>query len=66
MYALSYLEINTFCILIQLIILKHHLKNLDKGISATSFTLLQISMILYFCLTDMIKPLRSLTGMLRI
>ena len=58
MYALSYLEINTFCILIQLIILKHHLKNLDKGISATSFTLLQISMILYFCL-DMVCGLQE-------
>lgn len=47
MYAVTYLEINTFCIVILLIILKCHLENLDKSINARIFRDLLICLIGY-------------------
>lgn len=48
MYAFTYLEVNISCILIILIILNLHLKNLDKSLSARIFTALLFSIIIYF------------------
>lgn len=62
MYTYSYLEINTCCILIQLIILRHHLRGLDKSMTAKCFTLLQVCTIVYILL-DMICGLQE-NGML--
>lgn len=47
MYGLSYFEVNGGCILILLIILKQHLRSLDKGRSARILTYLLISIIIY-------------------
>lgn len=43
----SYIENNTFCILLMLIILKCHCENLDKRRNTRTFTALLASMILY-------------------
>lgn len=48
MYAFTYLEVNISCILIILIILNLHLKNLDKSLSARIFSALLFSIIIYF------------------
>ena len=48
MYAFTYLEVNISCILITLIILNLHLKNLDKSLSARIFSALLFSIIIYF------------------
>lgn len=58
MYAFSYIEINISCILIQLIILRRHLKNLDKGTASRCFTMLQLCMIVYIIL-DMVCGLQE-------
>lgn len=47
MYAFSYLEINTCCILILIIIFRLHLKNLDKRMSVRAFRWLLIVMLCY-------------------
>ena len=49
MYALTYLENNTFCILLMLVILKCQRENLDKRLNARAFQYLLISMIVYAC-----------------
>ena len=48
MYAFTYYLNNTACIIIMLLILKLHLKSLDKTITARVFTFLIVSVILYF------------------
>lgn len=48
MYAFTYLEVNISCILIILIILNLHLKNLDRSLSARIFSALLFSIIIYF------------------
>lgn len=47
MYAITYLEINTFCILLLLVILKCQLENLDKSVSARVFRELVVTVIIY-------------------
>ena len=47
MYALSYLENNTFCILLMLVIWKCQRENLDKRLNARMFRYLLLSMIVY-------------------
>lgn len=47
MYAITYLEINSFCILLLLIILKCHLENLNKGLSGRIFRNLLVTVIVY-------------------
>ena len=49
MYALTYLQNNTFCILLMLVILKCQRENLDKRLNARAFQYLLISMIVYAC-----------------
>ena len=48
MYAFTYYLNNTACIIIMLLILRLHLKSLDKTITARVFTFLIVSVILYF------------------
>ena len=48
MYAFTYLLNNISCIIIMLLILKVHIKSLDKSITARIFTFLIVSVILYF------------------
>lgn len=57
-YALSYLENNTFCILILLVLLKCHCQNLDHRLSSRFFRGLLISMIAY-ALMDMLCGLQE-------
>lgn len=47
MYAITYLEINPFCILILLIILKCHLENRDKSLNSQIFRNLLVTVIVY-------------------
>lgn len=47
MYASTYLLVNTFCILILLIILHSHMQNLDKSYSARIFQNVLITTIIY-------------------
>ena len=37
MYAISYIEINTCCMIILLLILHRHLRGLDKSLAANTF-----------------------------
>lgn len=47
MYAFSYLEMNTCCIILMLVVLRVHLRSLDKSASANVFTMLLCSMLCY-------------------
>lgn len=47
MYAITYLQLNTFCILLLLTVLKCHMENLDRGISARLFQQLVVTVIVY-------------------
>lgn len=47
MYAFSYFELNTLCIVLMLLILRVHLRNPDRSAAARVFTSLLTSMIVY-------------------
>ena len=49
MYALTYIENNTFCILLMLVIWKCQRENLDKRRNARVFQYLLCSMMVYAC-----------------
>lgn len=46
-YAFSYLEMNSFCILLMLLVLRVHLRSLDKSASARVFSVLIGAMLTY-------------------
>ena len=58
MYALSYLENNTFCILILLVLLKCHWQNLDQRLASRFFRGLLLGLIAY-ALADMLCGLQE-------
>lgn len=58
MYAISYIEINTCCMIILLLILQRHMKGLDKSLTSNTFSELIISAIVYV-LFDMICGLQQ-------
>ena len=58
MYAISYIEINTCCLIILALILKRHIRGLDKRMEANTFSGLIISTMIYVLL-DMICGLQQ-------
>lgn len=58
MYAISYIEINTCCMIILLLIFRRHIRGLDKSFASNTFSGLIISAITYVLL-DMICGLQQ-------